>query len=59
MYCRWIVDEGEATDNFHERGPGVEIGFTGFVSQFSMVVEANYGGARSEGSWMDTWGVRI
>ena len=38
---------------------GVEIGFTGFVSQFSMVVEANYGGARSEGSWMDTWGVRI
>jgi hypothetical protein len=24
-----------------------------------MVVEANYGGARSEGSWMDTWGVRI
>jgi hypothetical protein len=38
---------------------GVEIGFTGFVWQFSMVVEANYGGARSEGSWMDTWGVRI
>lgn len=34
---------------------GVEIGFTGFVSQFSMVVEAIYGGAGSEGSWMDAW----
>jgi len=38
---------------------GVEIGFTGFVSQFSVVAEASYGGDRSEGSWMDTWGVRI
>ncbi|KAH8516767.1 hypothetical protein H0E87_004936 [Populus deltoides] len=35
---------------------GVEIGFTGFVSQFSVVAEASYGGDRSEGSWMDTWG---
>lgn len=38
---------------------GVEIGFTGFASQFSVVAEASYGGDRSEGSWMDTWGVRI